>query len=108
MDANELSAIAAAVLSLLFSYVPGLDAWYAALQPAVKRLLMLALVLVVAAGSYALACYGWADAMGIGVTCDQEGALGLLRAVIAALVANQSIYLVSPPTARVRQARARG
>ncbi len=67
---------------------------------------MLALPILVTAGIFAIACAAIACApiacaglgshFGIQITCDQGGGLGLLQVLIAALIANQSAYLISP------------
>lgn len=92
MTSDQLAAIAGIILSLLFSYVPGLSDWYAPLDPSVKRLTMAALLLVVAAGVFGLSC----ASITTSVACTREGALGLVYAFISALVANQSAYQLSP------------
>ena len=96
MTADTLSASAAILLSLAFSYIPPIDELYQRLTATQKRLVMLAALLLTAAGSFALACAGLADQLGLPLTCDTPGALGLLRALIAALVANQAAYALSP------------
>jgi hypothetical protein len=58
MTADVLSVTAAVILSLVFSYIPGLNTWYAALAKELKQLIMLALVVIVAAAAYGLACAG--------------------------------------------------
>jgi hypothetical protein len=95
MSAEQLAAIAGVLLSLLFSYVPGLSDWYGALDPTKKRLVMAALLLVVAVGVFAASC-GQFVAGVVGVTCDKGGALALISAFITALVANQAAYQISP------------
>lgn len=92
MSAEQLAAISGLILSLAFSYVPGLSDWYAPLDPTKKRLIMFALLVVVTAGAFGLSCGNVLTA----VTCDKSGALGLLDAFIAALVLNQSAYMLSP------------
>jgi peptidoglycan/LPS O-acetylase OafA/YrhL len=96
LTAEQLAVIAGIVLSLLFSYIPGVRAKYEPQPPEVKRLIMLALLAVVALGVFGLSCtgyYSWA-------TCDQQGAIKLGEIFFAALVANQAAYLISPkPTA---------
>jgi hypothetical protein len=87
-----LASAAGILLSLAFSYIPGLSTWYAAKDPTIKRLIMLAALVVVAAGVFGLSCakvYSW-------VTCDQPGATGLVTALVLALVANQATFLISP------------
>lgn len=92
MDEAQLSMIAGTVLSLLFSYVPGLKGWYEKLSADFKRLVMLVVLLVTSGAIYGLSCAGWLDM----VACDKEGLIGLVNIFFAALVANQATYLISP------------
>jgi len=96
MTGSTLAALAASLLSLLFSYVPGFKTWYSPKDPYLKRLIMLALVIVVAMGAFSFACAGLADDFSVNVSCDAFGAWGLVRAVIAAVAANQAVFLISP------------
>ena len=95
MTAETLTAVAGLVLSLLFSYVPGLNGWFDALESTYKRIIMLVLLIVVAGGAYALACVGASEQLGLAVTCDYEGGVVLARVFIAALVANQAAYAIT-------------
>jgi len=92
MTAEELSGIAGVVLSLGFSYIPGLSGWYEGLGADLKRVLMGAMLLVVAVAIFGLSCGGVVNV----VECSQPGALGLIKILIAALVANQGTFLISP------------
>ena len=92
MNSNTLAALSGVLLSLIFSYVPGLSEWYDAQPPVNKRLIMALSVVVIAAGAFGLSCAGVLQS----VACDQAGALGLVEAVISALVANQATFLISP------------
>jgi hypothetical protein len=96
MNADTLSAIAGALLSLAFSYIPSLQARYEPLDGVYKRLIMLGLLVLAAAGAFSLACAGWGTDFGLQLTCDRSGLIGLVRALIAALVANQTTFLISP------------
>ena len=96
MSAESLSLVAGTILSLVFSYVPKAGGSWEKLSPERKRLIMLGLLVLVSAVAYALACAGWADQAGIKVTCDQAGIVGLVRALIVAVIANQSAYAISP------------
>jgi hypothetical protein len=96
MTTTQLTSIAAVILSLACSYLPGLSAWYEALNSAAKRLLMLGLLVLAAAGAFSLACAGFGPNLGIPLACDQQGAFGLLQTLIMALVANQATYLITP------------
>lgn len=91
MTGELLSSIAGIVLSLIFSYIPGVKQWFGVLKPSMKQAVMGGLLLLVAASVFGLSCAG----LDVGVVCDVDGALGLLRLLIAALVANQSTYLIT-------------
>lgn len=107
LDPNTLSAGAGILLTLGFSYVPKLNAKFATLQPTTKRLVMLALLFVVAAGAFGLSCAGVLTGLfGYAVTCDQPGALGLVSAFVYAAIANQTIFSISPQTKAVQGAKA--
>ncbi len=101
MTGSTLAALAASLLSLLFSYIPGFKTWYSPKDPYLKRLIMLALVIVVAMGAFSFACAGLADDFSVKVSCDAFGAWGLVRAVIAAVAANQAVFLISPRKSQI-------
>lgn len=96
MSAESLVLIAGALLSLAFSYIPGLAPKFDALDPTVKRLIMLGLLVVVAGVSYGLSCLGWGAAWGINIPCDQAGLQALISQLVIAIIANQSVYSISP------------
>jgi len=96
MTVEYLSATAAVLLSLAFSYVPGLNKLFEALEPVYKRIVMLLLLVLVAAGTLIIACAGYADAFQLGVSCDQLGITELFKVFLAAVIANQSAYMITP------------
>jgi hypothetical protein len=109
MTADYLSGTLAVILSLAFSYIPKLNTWFAALEPEIKRLIMLGLLALIAGVSYGLACWGvLADLTGIELTCDKTGLFELLRVFVMAIIANQGIYSLSPQTEAVREVKAFG
>lgn len=95
MTSDQLAGIAGIVLSIAFSFIPGLKDWYDKQTSQAKALVMLGLVVLTGAVVYGLSCAGFAEQLGIAVTCTQEGALGLIMAIIGVLVGNQSAYLVT-------------
>ena len=103
MSAESLALISGVVLSLLFSYIPGLNVKYAELGSEVKRLIMAGLLLVVAGSAYSLSCAGWGASFGVEITCDLAGSLGLVRVFVWALIANQGAYSITPQTNAVRE-----
>jgi hypothetical protein len=84
--------LAGAILSLLFEYVPGLSGWYEGQTGTTKRLVMLGAIVVVAAAVYGLSCFNtpW-----IYVECSTAGLFDLLLAIVAAITANQGVYLLT-------------
>ena len=97
-----LGAIAGIVLSLLFSYIPGLSTKFASLKPEIKRLIMAGLIVVSSGIVFAAGCAGWIET---NIVCDRGGAIQLLSIVISALIANQSTYAISPQTEAVKAAK---
>ena len=92
MTAEQLGAIAGVVLSLAFSYIPGVREKFGALETVKKSLVMALMLLGVAAGAFALSC----AAIVVSVECSQAGAVGLVNVYLAALVTNQATYMLSP------------
>lgn len=97
MTLEELITSGAGVLlSLGFSYIPGVQEKFDTLNGQQKRLLMLALLVLVTVGVYSVACAGFAADFGLNVACDRVSAVGLLKALFFAAVANQVAYALSP------------
>jgi hypothetical protein len=90
MSPEQISSIAAILLSLAFAYVPGIKDWYSAREATQKAGIMALLLIAVAVGAFALAC----GQILTGVSCDKSGAIALASNLIAALVANQSAYVL--------------
>lgn len=98
-----LVAFTSAVISLLFSYFPGLNTWYAGLSQLYKRLIMIALLILTAAGAYGIACAGFAPWLGFELACDQEGVMFLIALILEAIAVNQTVYKLSQPTDKVAE-----
>lgn len=96
MSAESLSLVAGTILSLTFSYVPGAHRWFAQFEPEIRRLIMLALLVLSAGVVYGLSCLGWATEWGITLNCSQSGLMGLIEQLVIAIIANQSVYAISP------------
>ena len=89
---SSLAMIAGVVLSLLFSYVPGLRAWFDQFVPEAKRLIMLVLLGLTTGAAFGLACAGIIT----GLACTRAGVVDVVWAFILAAIANQSAYSISP------------
>lgn len=92
MTPEQISAIAGVILSLAFEFIPGLSDWYNAQEDTSQRLIMLLALLFTVAGAFGLSCAGQLDTF----TCDAAGGWDALAAFVAALVANQATYLITP------------
>ncbi|MBV5322604.1 MAG: hypothetical protein JZU60_02065 [Ilumatobacteraceae bacterium] len=95
MTESTLASLAGILLSVCFSYIPKLQVWYGGLIGQYKRLVMLAALLAVTLGMFALSCAG-ATAQ---VACTQEGAKSLIGLFVSALIANQAAYMITPTAA---------
>ena len=109
MTPETLASVAAILLSLLTSYLPGFSDWYASLEAIQKRLLMLGLLLLVAIAAFAAACTQLAGPLGLAAgeptVCDAPSAYALLRAFVAALISSQAAFLISPKKATAATGR---
>ena len=92
MNGTQLAALSGVVLSLIFSYAPGVKDWYGKQDGQTKSLVMLGCLALVAVGAYGLSCANWWPS----VTCDEAGIKALVEAFIAALVSNQATYVITP------------
>ena len=95
LSSEMLVSIAGVVLSLLFSYIPGLRTWYAGLVAEVKQLIMLGLIILVSGAVFALGCY---DILSTGIACDRYGVISLVWMVVLGLTSNQAAYMITPAT----------
>jgi hypothetical protein len=116
MSADLLAVISGASLSLAFAYIPGAADWFARLDGTRKRLVMLALLALASLVTFALACLpqvhgaSWSQGLIAGLAggddrifpaCSSQGAGDLLRAFFLALIANQSVYALTPRNGRI-------
>ena len=93
MNAEQLAMVSGVVLSLGFSYIPGLKGWFEKFEGDQKRLGMLIVLLLTSLGIFGLACTGRFD---LGVVCSVDGAMDLVEILIVAAVANQAAFQLTP------------
>jgi multisubunit Na+/H+ antiporter MnhG subunit len=91
ITAESLALVTGAILSLCFSYIPGLKDWFEPLENKYKQAIMGALLIVVAFAIYGLSC----AAVFSYFTCDKAGFMQVVEILVFALIANQSIYLIT-------------
>ncbi len=93
---------AAIILSLLFSYIPGLRVWYGGKSEEFKKLFMLGLLVVFSGSLFGLGCAGL---LSVSLPCSKDGAVQLIWYLGIAVATNQGAYLISPTTSDVKIAK---
>lgn len=88
-----LAAVAGALLSLIFRYVPGLSGWYEKQDSQRKSLVMLGCLVLAALGMYGASCWQVFEVPGL--SCTDGAWRTLLGAFLAALAANQTTYTIT-------------
>jgi len=98
LSLETLASVSGIVLSLLFSYLPGLQQKYDSLSGDYKRLIMAGMLLLTTAGLVVYDCRS--DS-----ACYAASLEPAIRVFVAALVANQGAYLLTPENLRNLGAR---
>ena len=98
-----VAGIAGALLSLIFSYVPGLNSKFAALPKETEQLIMAGLMLLATVIIMGLGCY---KVIQINLTCDQNGWVQAIWIFISAIMGNQSVYRLTPQPKTVKAVKA--
>ena len=102
MNAEMLSGLGGALVSLAATYLPGVKGWFEQLSGPQKRLVLAAVLAVVAAGCVGLSCWSdgvrWITAV-LGpqawlTSCDEAGAMAAVRAWLAAVAGSQVMYVI--------------
>ena len=96
-----LALVAGLILSLAFSYIPGLNVAYAGLSEEAKKAIMAGLLLLTSIVLVVFSCTG---IVATSIMCDKPGLILLAWIFIQALIANQSIYKITPKTKAVKMA----
>lgn len=95
MTAELLASIVAAIAALVFGYIPGLRTWYDS-KPGETKAAIMGLLLIITSGVvFGLSCAGLGGDLGISLTCNKTGLIGLLQVLFAALMTNQGTYLLA-------------
>ena len=95
---DRLAVLLGSLLSLIFSFFPGLDVWYDSLGKNSKRVLMAGALAVVTVASFGLVCVEVID--NLAIVCTRVGWYGLLWAFVSAIAANQATHRLTPRTIR--------
>ena len=102
MTPEMIAGLAGFIISLAFTYIPGLNVKFAGLVKETQQLIMLALMALVSLGAFGLACAGIAADFGLAVECSQSGAISLFTSFVLAIAANQGTNKVFPKPKAVR------
>lgn len=92
LSPEVITGAAGILLSLIFTYVPKLRTWYAALDTGIKSGIMIGALALVSGFIALSSCMEW----WVWIKCDQGGVMKLIETFILALVANQATYVISP------------
>lgn len=106
MTPEMIAGFAAVILSLAFTFIPKLNAKFAAWEVEYQQLTMLGLMALVSLGAYGIACAGLAVDFGIAVECTQSGAIHLAQALFVAVAFNQGTNTIVPKPKAVKEAKA--
>jgi hypothetical protein len=98
ITATGVGGAAGILLSLFFSYVPGLRLKYAALHEDWKKVVMLGAIVAISAGIIGLSCTGVIPF----IACDKAGLIDFAFVFISTLIANQSTYPITPKATDVK------
>lgn len=94
MTTESLAALAGSALSLALFYIPGLKAKYDVLTSEGKASVMALALVGVTLVITGLACANILSYFGLTVECTAQSLIDLLKVLAAALVANQTTYLM--------------
>jgi uncharacterized protein YacL len=103
VTSEMMAGAAGAILSLLFSYLAGLNVKFAALPPEKKRLIMAVILALISGVIYGLGC---ANIFQTNISCNQNGIIQLASIFITAIITNQGVYGLSPQTQAVKDVKA--
>jgi hypothetical protein len=95
MTPEALASFAGIGLSLIMSYVPGLSTWYESRPSTSKRAVMALMLLVTAIGSAIWTC-SQPQAGDVFRMCLGSSWRAYAQAFVAALVASQGTYMLTP------------
>ena len=94
LTAAVLLAVVGALLSVAFTWFPGLNTWYAGLDKDQQSAIMLGLLILAAAVMIALGCAGLIVV--VGLVCTPQGiftvVINLGVGLVTAMMANQGTY----------------
>lgn len=94
LTAAVLLAVVGALLSVAFTWFPGLNTWYAGLNKDQQSAIMLGLLILAAAVMITLGCAGLIVV--VGLVCTPQGiftvVINLAVGLVTAMMANQGTY----------------
>lgn len=88
---EQFIALMAAILAILFEWLPSLKKWWDTLTPDRKRLYMIGMLVLLVGVTFGLSCAGLTDAF----TCTVMGAIDALILLMQAIAINQGVHLLT-------------
>lgn len=92
---QTLIAFLAALLAVLFDWLPGLKTWFDKKTEGQKRGIMALLLLIVVALVFGLSCF---NLIFVGWACTVIGAETALILLLEAIAINQGVHFISKPS----------
>ncbi|MBA4375822.1 MAG: hypothetical protein C0401_06585 [Anaerolinea sp.] len=103
LSAEAFVVLSAVILSVAWTFTPGLRIKFGELASNIKVIINLALMILLAGLMFLFTCTGWNPIPGVACTVEGAKALGVL--VFIAIVGNQVTYVASPQPLDVRAAK---
>lgn len=103
VNAELFTMVIGAIISVLFSYAPKLDTWFAAHPENFKKLFQLGLMLATAVIVYFGSC-SW-GLFHTDLVCGQAGIWRLATILVSGIVGNQSSFRIQPQLQSVRSVK---
>jgi len=100
VTSDWLILIASGVTSLVFSWFPGLNTWYAALRDPIKKLIMAGVILLIVVAALVLSCYNVIES---NLACTKEGIAAAVGIYLLAIGVNQGLFKVTPQFTSVKE-----
>jgi hypothetical protein len=101
---ESLVVLGAALISLLATYVPKFNVWFAGQETEVKQLIMLGAMFALAVGAFSLGCVPGTGY--VFLSCDVSGAIRLGELLILAAMINQGVDRITPEPSAVKAVKA--
>lgn len=103
LSPEALMLLMGGFMSLLFTYFPGLNTWYASKAEKTKKIVMAVLLAAITAALYAGMCIGMVTVAEM--VCDVASGIDMIYFLVLAIVGNQGIFKLTVQPIKVVAAK---